>query len=81
MITVYKPENEAEANAIKMVLAENNIYSKVISFHDTAYDGLYQSQYGWGVIQVHEEHSSAAREIIDGWKNSAPADVPWQKNE
>ena len=81
MITVYKPENEAEANAIKLLLEEYNMYSKVISFHDTAYDGLYQSQYGWGVIQVHEQHSSEAQKIIAEWKNSAPADVPWQKEE
>jgi hypothetical protein len=81
MINVYKPDNEAEANAIKMILEENNIDAKVTSFHDTAYDGLYQSQYGWGVIKVSEENFSKAQEIITEWKNSAPAEIPWKKNE
>ena len=38
--TLMKPENEAEANVIKSVLAENGIYAEIKSFHDTAYDGL-----------------------------------------
>ena len=81
MINVYKPENEAEANAIKMILKEKNIYAKVVSFHDTAYDGLYQSQYGWGVIKVDEEHVSESRKIITEWKKSAPSDIPWDLDE
>ena len=82
MINVYKPENEAEANAIKLVLEENNIYSEVRSFHDTAYDGLYQSQYGWGVIKVKEKDLPEAQRIISEWKISAPDHLPWdEKNE
>jgi len=44
-----QPENQAEANVIKSVLEDHGIYAEIKSFHDTAYDGLFQSQYGWGV--------------------------------
>lgn len=79
MINVHKPENDAEAYALKAILKEHNIYSEVVSFHDTAYDGLYQSQYGWGVIKVREEDYEDAQKIIAEWKSSAPFDLPWDK--
>ncbi len=79
MINVYKPENDAEALALKSVLKEHDIYSEVVSFHDTAYNGLYQSQYGWGVIKVHEQDYEEAQKIISEWKSSAPDKVPWNR--
>ena len=81
MINVHKPENDAEAYALKSVLKEHNIDSEVVSFHDTAYDGLYQSQYGWGVIKVREQDYEKAQKIIAEWKISAPSDLPWDKTK
>ncbi len=81
MINAYKPENDAEALALKAVLTEHDIYCEVVSFHDTAYDGLYQSQYGWGVIKVREKDYEKAQKIIAEWKSSAPDKVPWNKEK
>lgn len=78
MINLIKPENEAEANVIRSVLEENGIYAEVKSFHDTAYDGLFQSQYGWGVVRVSEADFAEAKRIIDEWKKASPEDLPWQ---
>lgn len=80
LINIYKPANDAEADALQSVLKEHNIYSEVVSFHDTAYDGLYQSQYGWGVIRVYEEDKSVAQKIINDWKNAAPSPLPWDND-
>ena len=77
MKTLMKPENEAEANVIKSVLAENGIYAEIKSFHDTAYDGLFQSQYGWGLIRVAEKDLPEAQRIIAEWTNAAPEELPW----
>ena len=77
LINIYKPANDAEADALQSILKEHNIYSEVVSFHDTAYDGLYQSQYGWGVIKVNEEDKSVAQKIINDWKMAAPSPLPW----
>ena len=72
-----KPENEAEANVIKSVLEDNGIYAEIKSFHDTAYDGLFQSQYGWGLIRVAEKDLPEAQRIIAEWTNAAPEELPW----
>ncbi len=77
MKNLMKPENEAEANVIKSVLEEYGIYSEIRSFHDTAYDGLFQSQYGWGVIRVSEADFPEAQRIIEEWKNASPGELPW----
>ncbi|MDY6906407.1 MAG: DUF2007 domain-containing protein [Thermodesulfobacteriota bacterium] len=79
MKTVITPENHAEASAIKAVLAEHNIHAEIQSFHDTAYDGLFQAQKGWGVVNVAEDDVDAARHIIEEWQNAAPDDLPWDE--
>ena len=76
--TLMKPENDAEANVIKSVLAEHGIYAEIKSFHDTAYDGLFQSQYGWGLIRVSEEDLPEAQRIIEEWRDAAPEELPWK---
>jgi len=81
MKDLIKPENAAEANVIKMILEENGISSEIRSFHDTAYDGLFQTQYGWGVIRVSEEDFSASLKIIEEWKSSSPEEVQWESRE
>ena len=77
MKDLLQPENDAEAAIIRKILEQENIPVQVRSFHDTAYDGLFQSQKGWGVIRVPEEYLARARQLIEEWKKSAPADLPW----
>ena len=81
MKDLIKPENAAEANVIKMILEENGIAAEIRSFHDTAYDGLFQSQYGWGVIRVCEADLLKAQRIVKEWKDSSPEEVPWEEQE
>jgi len=83
MKILLKPENEAEAIAIKNLLEDNSIHAVIQSFHDTAYNGLYQTQYGWGVIKVHENDYQKAKDIIKDWKDNAPdsQDIDFQTNQ
>ena len=74
-----QPENEVEANVIQSVLKEHGIYAEIRSFHDTAYDGLFQSQYGWGYIRVSEADYAEAQQIIEEWKKAAPEELPWDE--
>lgn len=78
MHNLIQPENEAEARALQSLLAEHGIAATVISFRDTAYDGLFQSQYGWGVIRVAEADLVEARRIIEEWKGASPENIPWK---
>jgi hypothetical protein len=76
--TLMKPENEVEAYVIKSVLEEQGIYAEIKSFHDTAYDGLFQSQYGWGVIRVSDADFTEAQKIVKEWSNASPEELPWK---
>ncbi len=43
-------ENVIEAQLLSSVLTQYEIPHRLRSYHDTAYDGLYQLQKGWGEI-------------------------------
>lgn len=43
-------ENTIEAQLIDSILNEQNISHRIRSFYDTAYDGLFQFQKGWGEV-------------------------------
>jgi hypothetical protein len=55
--------NEVEAGIMKAALEGRGIPHAIRTFHDSAYDGLYQMQSGWGVIEADEEHRAAIEEI------------------
>ena len=54
-------ENEIEARLLDSVLNERDIPHRIKSYHDSAYDGIYQAQKGWGVV---EAPPSCKEEII-----------------
>jgi len=57
-------ENEIEALLLGSILNEQNIPHLITSYYDTAYDGLYQTQKGWGYISAQEAYSEEIKEII-----------------
>jgi hypothetical protein len=57
-------ENEIEARFLGSILNERDIPHLITSYYDTAYDGLYQTQKGWGYISAPEVYQEKIREII-----------------
>ncbi len=57
-------ENEFEAQLLESILLERNIPHRLRSYHDTAFDGLFQTQKGWGCISGPEEHLEEIKEVI-----------------
>jgi hypothetical protein len=57
-------ENEIEAGLLGSILNERNIPHIITSYYDTAYDGLYQTQKGWGYISAPEFYLKEIQEII-----------------
>ena len=55
-------DSAIEAQLVESILSEQEIPYRLRSFHDTAYDGLFQVQKGWGEISA---PSSLKQEIID----------------
>lgn len=47
--------NEIEAKLLSDILSERNIPHVIRSYYDSAYDGLFQAQSGWGHIEAPEE--------------------------
>jgi hypothetical protein len=50
-------KNEIEAMLLDEILTEKQIPHIIRSYHDSAYDGLWQTQSGWGHIEAPEEYS------------------------
>ena len=58
-------ENTIEAQIMGSILEEQKIPHRIQSFHDTAYDGLFQLQKGWGAIWAPEVHQNTIRDILE----------------
>jgi hypothetical protein len=48
-------QNEIEAMLLHEILTDKEIPHLVRSYHDSAYDGLWQLQAGWGHLEAPEE--------------------------
>lgn len=63
-------DNEIQAQLLKSVLTDEEIPHMVRSYHDTALDGLFQGQYGWGHIEAPPEYKERILGIIDDLNQS-----------
>jgi hypothetical protein len=57
-------ENRFEGDRVSQALNEAGISFLIKSFLDTAYDGLYLPQKGWGAVMVPEEFREEGKRII-----------------
>lgn len=57
-------ENRFEGDRIAQVLEERGIPYMITSFLDTAYDGLYLPQKGWGKVMVPEAFRGPAEQMV-----------------
>lgn len=64
-------ENEIEARLLQSILQERRIPHRLQSYHDTAYNGLYQAQKGWGCVQAPAEFGSLIQEILGDLRHTA----------
>lgn len=64
-------DNEFEASLIDGLLKERGIPHLIRSFHDSAYDGLFQAHSGWGRLDAPEEYRE---EILKIYNEMSPAD-------
>ena len=54
-------KNEIEAMLLDEILTDKQIPHMVRSYHDSAYNGLWQSQSGWGHLEAPEEYADEIR--------------------
>jgi hypothetical protein len=65
-------DNEIEAELLESILNERDIPHRMRSYHDSAYDGIYQAQKGWGVVMAPE----AFKEVIMSIYQDLPVKNP-----
>ncbi len=59
-------ENDQEALLLDLILNERDVPHEIQSYHDTAFNGLYQTQKGWGHISAPRAYHEEIVEIISG---------------
>jgi hypothetical protein len=74
-VKVATVDNKFEADVLTNSLKKECIPVMVRSFHDTAYDGIYIPQKGWGIILVPGEDKDKAEEIIAAVKGAISEDT------
>ena len=57
--------NEIEANLIESILKDRNIPHLIKSYHDIAFDGLFQFQKGWGHVEAPDSYEDEIKEIYN----------------
>lgn len=63
-VKIVSFENEFEAMLLDDLLTDKGIPHIIRSYHDSAYDGLWQAQSGWGHLEAPEEYQDEIMEIF-----------------
>ncbi len=56
-------DNEIQARLLDSILSEREIPHVMKSYHDSAYDGLFQAHRGWGHVEAPEEYAEEIKTI------------------
>lgn len=65
-----------QAQMLESILNERGIPHVMQSYHDSAYDGLFQGQKGWGHIEAPEEHETEILAMLDDLRIEDEQDSP-----
>lgn len=69
-------QNEIEAELLEMELTKRNIPHCIVSYHDSAFDGLFQLYRGWGHVEAPGEHKATILSVIEAIRQ--PGSEPTQ---
>ena len=67
-------DNSIEAQVLSSFLDQHNIPYRLRSYYDTAYDGLFQIQKGWGEISAPLSHQQDILNILDTFRTPEQID-------
>jgi hypothetical protein len=65
-------DNEIKARLLQSVLEEREIPHHIRSYHDSAYDGLFQLQKGWGHVEAPDRYEAEIKQIYEDLRNPNP---------
>ena len=64
-------DNAVEAEAVRVALDDAGIGHALISFYDSALDGLLQLQQGWGCVMAHADNRDRVTQIVTDIRSAA----------
>lgn len=73
-VTVKVAESAFEADRFRAALEQEGITVLIRSFHDTAYDGIYQAQKGWGYVEVPKNDLDRAERVVEELERAFPSE-------
>ncbi len=69
-------QNESEASLLHGILEEDGVPHMIRSYHDRAYDGLWQMQEGWGYVETSVRFVGGVRVLLEVLRrNRLPSDL------
>ena len=76
MVKIHTVENRFEADLLMQALREEHIPAMLRRFEETAYDGLFVTQMGWGAILVPGDYEAEGRNLIEDMLESLRESPP-----
>jgi hypothetical protein len=73
LVKIFTLNNKFEADLITRELEKEGITVLIRNFRDTAYNGIYIPQKGWGEVRVPEKDKQRAMELIASLENDLEA--------
>jgi hypothetical protein len=61
-------DNKVEASILHSLLEEREIPHVMISYHDSAYNGIFQVQMGWGHVETPMDYIQEVRALYEDIK-------------
>lgn len=66
-VKILEFKNEFEARRLSDILTDKSIPHFLRTYHDSAYDGLFQSHSNWGHIEAPEEFSEEIKQVYNSF--------------
>lgn len=63
-IRIARLESEVQAQLLADLLTERNVPHLIRSYHDNAYDGIFQTTLGWGHVEAPESARAAVETAL-----------------
>lgn len=70
LVKIAEIGNEVEALALEDALTERGIPHLIRSYYDSALDGLFQHNWGWGHVEAPEDRKEEVMEILYDLRNN-----------
>ena len=77
IVKIAEIEDEMEGAQLSALLGERGIPHHLRSYHDSAYDGLFQLQLGWGHVEAPSRYRREIESVLKGLREGRlqmPAD-------